>query len=128
MTAWLAAREAGGFPVIVAEADGRVAGYASFGPFRTGEGYRFTVEHSVYVAHWARRRGVARLLMERLIAEARLRGLRRMVGGVSADQTASLALHRAVGFEEQGRLGGVGVKFGRPLDLVLMVRPLDAPG
>ncbi|MDT8344865.1 MAG: N-acetyltransferase family protein [Thermohalobaculum sp.] len=129
MAAWLAAREAGGFPVIVADEAGRIAGYASFGPFRAGEGYRFTVEHSVYVAAHARRRGIARALLVRLIAEARARGLRRMVGGVGADQGPSLALHRALGFEQQGRLAGVGWKRGRSLDLALMVLALeDAAG
>ncbi|MBK0400446.1 N-acetyltransferase [Limibaculum sp. M0105] len=125
MRAWLDARTEGGFPVLVATDGGAVAGYASFGPFRPGEGYRHTVEHSVYVAAGARRRGVARALMERLIAEARARGLRRMVGGISADQGPSLALHRALGFEEQGRLTGVGCKMGRSLDLALMVLALD---
>lgn len=127
MRAWFAARIEGGFPVLVAERNGAVAGYASFGTFRQGEGYRFTAEHSVYVAAGARRQGVARALMERLIAEARARGLRRLVGGVSADQGPSLALHRALGFEEQGRLRGVGCKHGRSLDLALMVLDVDAP-
>lgn len=129
MRDWFAARGSGGFPVIVADLVGAVVGYASFGPFRAGEGYRFSVEHSVYVAADARRHGIARALMVRLIAEARDRGLRRMIGGVSADQGPSLGLHRALGFEEQGRLRGVGVKSGRSLDLVLMVLALDAdPG
>ncbi|MFQ5565961.1 MAG: GNAT family N-acetyltransferase [Paracoccaceae bacterium] len=125
MTRWFGARRAGGFPVLVAEDGGAVLGYASYGPFRPGEGYRQTVEHSVYVARPARGRGIARLLMERLIAAARAAGLARMVGGVSADQPASMDLHRKLGFEEQGRLKGVGVKRGRRLDLALMVLDLD---
>lgn len=125
MRAWLDARRGKGLPVIVAEEEGAVVGYASYGPFRAGEGYTLTVEHSVYVAAAARGRGIASALMRALIAEARRAGLRRMVGGVSADQAASLALHRRLGFEEQGRLGGVGTKMGRSLDLVLMVLPLE---
>lgn len=125
MARWLEERRAGGFPVIVAEEGGQVAGYASYGPFRAGEGYRETVEHSVYVGRGARGRGIARLLMERLIARARAAGLHRMVGGVSADQHASLELHRRMGFAEQGRLAEVGIKRGRRLDLVLMVLALD---
>ena len=128
MERWFAVRRARGFPVVVAEAGGEVLGYASYGPFRTGEGYRGTVEHSVYVARKARGRGIARLLMERVIAEAKAAGLSRMVGGVSADQPASLELHRRLGFEEQGRLRGVGCKRGKRLDLVLMVLALDGPG
>ena len=125
MARWFEDRQARGYPVLVAEEGGEVLGYASYGPFRAGEGYRETVEHSVYVARGARGRGIARLLMARLIARAREAGLARMVGGVSADQQASLGLHRALGFEEQGRLKGVGVKRGKRLDLALMVLALD---
>jgi L-amino acid N-acyltransferase YncA len=122
---WLDQRREQGLPVLVAEEGGEVLGYASYGPFRAGEGYRETVEHSVYVSRRARGRGIARVLMERLIARARAAGLKRMVGGVSADQSASLGLHRRLGFEEQGRLRGVGVKRGKRLDLALMVLALD---
>ena len=75
MARWFAGRAASGFPVLVAEDGGAVLGYASYGPFRAGEGYRGTVEHSVYVARPARGRGIARLLMARLIATARAAGL-----------------------------------------------------
>lgn len=125
MARWLDARAGAGFPVLLAEEGGEILGYASYGPFRTGDGYRETVENSVYVARNARRRGIARLLMERLIARARAAGMHRMVGGVSADQRASLELHRKLGFAEEGRLHGVGIKRGRRLDLVFMVLPLD---
>ena len=128
MAVWLATRRAAGFPVLVAEQDRAVVGYAGYGPFRAGEGYRRSVEHSVYVAAAARRLGVASALMSALIAEARAARLHRMVGGVSGDQEASLALHRRLGFEEQGRLRGVGTKMGRSLDLVLMVLALDGGG
>ena len=126
MTRWFDERIARGHPVLIAEDGGEVLGYASYGPFRAGEGYRDTIEHSVYVARAARGRGIARLLMERLIAQARAVGLVRMVGGVSADQSSSLGLHRKLGFIEQGRLKGVGIKRGKRLDLVLMVLALDA--
>jgi phosphinothricin acetyltransferase len=125
MARWLEGRVAQGYPVLVAEDGGEVLGYASYGPFRAGEGYRETVEHSVYVARAARGRGISRLLMARLIGAAKAAGYSRMVGGVSADQSASLGLHRALGFQEQGRLKGVGVKRGKRLDLALMVLALD---
>ena len=124
MRDWMAARHAGGYPVLVAEQGGSCLGYGSYGPFRAGEGYAGTVEHSVYVARDARRRGIASALLSRLIDIAARQGYRCMVGGISADQPASLALHRKLGFVEQGRLFGVGYKRGRPLDLVLMVRVL----
>jgi len=125
MARWYDERLSRGFPVLVAENGGEVLGYGSYGPFRAGEGYRETVEHSVYVARGARGRGIARLLMQRLIDRARAAGMHRMVGGVSADQSASMGLHRALGFEEQGRLKGVGLKRGKRLDLALMVLALD---
>jgi phosphinothricin acetyltransferase len=125
MTRWFGERVARGHPVLVAEHGGEVLGYATYGPFRAGEGYRETVEHSVYVARAARGRGIARLLMERLIGQARAAGLARMVGGVSADQPASMGLHRELGLVEQGRLKGVGVKRGKRLDLALMVLALE---
>lgn len=123
---WYGERCERGCPVLVAELDGRVAGYASYGPFRPGEGYRPACESTVYVAKGHRRRGVARALMRALIETARTAGLRRMAGWVSADQTASLALHERLGFERMARLDGLGCKHGMPLDGCLMMLRLDA--
>jgi phosphinothricin acetyltransferase len=122
--AWFRARRAAGFPVIVAEHDGRVAGYGSFGDFRPFEGYRVSVERSLYVAAEARGRGLGARLLAVLIDEASALGKRAMIGGIDGENDASLALHRKFGFVEVGRLPGVGVKFGRPLDLVLVQKDL----
>jgi len=124
---WVAVRRAKGFPVLVAEADGRVVGFAAYDQFRSFPGYRHTVEHSVYVDPGAQRRGAGRALMEALIADAKARGLHVMVGGIDADNAGSLALHRALGFNETGRLPDVGAKFGRWLTLVFMQLTLS-PG
>lgn len=118
--AWMAARREKGFPVLAAEADGAVVGFASYGEFRAFPGYRLTVEHSVYVAPEAHRRGVGRALMQALIGRARAAGLHVMVGGIDADNAASLALHRALGFVESGRLPETAAKFGRWLTLVFV--------
>ncbi len=125
----LAALEAGGFPYLVAEQDGAVAGYAYAGTYRTRPAYRFTVEDSIYVAPGAQRRGIGRALIDRLIVEAEARGYRQMIAviGDSAAQTPSIALHRAAGFQLIGTHEAVGFKFGRWLDSVLMQRPLG-PG
>jgi phosphinothricin acetyltransferase len=122
--AWFRARRVAGFPVIVAEHDGRVVGYGSFGDFRPFEGYRVSVEHSLYVAADARGRGLGKSLLTALIDEASALGKRAMIGGIDGVNDASLALHGKFGFVEVGRLPGVGVKFGRPLDLVLMQKNL----
>lgn len=123
--AWMAARVAGGFPVLVAGVDGAVAGYASYGPWRAFDGYRATVEHSVYVAEGFRGRGLARALMEALIARARAQGLHVMVAAIEAGNMPSVALHRRLGFGNEHVMRQVGQKFGRWLDLMFMELPLD---
>ena len=118
--AWWRARTAQGYPVLVAERDGIVAGYATFGDFRAFDGYRHTVEHSVYVAAEARRQGIAALLIGALIEEARRLGKHVLIAGIAADNDVSLRLHARLGFAETGRLPEVGQKFGRWLDFVFM--------
>lgn len=126
--AWFLDRTGKGFPVLVAAADGvlgqPVIGYGSFGDFRPFEGYRVSVEHSVYVDQAARGNGVGTRLLEALIAEARRMGKRNMIGGIDASNAPSLALHEKFGFAEVGRLPRVGEKFGKALDLVLMQKVL----
>ena len=121
---WFIARTAQGFPVLVAEEDALTVGYGSFGDFRPFEGYRFTVEHSVYVAEGVRRRGIASSLLAALEERARDLGKHVMVAGIASDNEASLRLHERFSFVETGRMPEVGFKFGRWLDLVLMQKAL----
>jgi L-amino acid N-acyltransferase YncA len=118
--AWLAERRQSGFPVLVATDGAEVLGYASFGAFRPWDGYRHTVEHSVYVDRAARRGGVGRALVEALIERARAMGKHVMVAGIEATNEPSLRLHAGLGFVEAGHLKSVGRKFDRWLDLVFM--------
>lgn len=125
--AWLGARRGSGFPVLAAVEPGRpeaVLGYGSFGTFRDFPGYVKTVEHSVYVAPDAQRRGIGRAILAELIRRAAAQGMEAMVGGIDSSNAGSIALHQEAGFEIQGTLKGVGRKFGRKLDLVFMVRAL----
>lgn len=122
--AWLKDRRDRGFPVLVASEGAEVLGYASFGDFRPFEGYRISVEHSVYVAQPARGRGLGRVLVEALFAPARALGKRVMIGGITGGNIASIALHQRLGFQETGRLLGIGTKFGQRLDLVFMQKDL----
>jgi phosphinothricin acetyltransferase len=115
----------GGYPYLVAEIGGAVAGYAYAGPYRARPAYRFSVENSVYVAPEAHRRGIGRLLLKALIAECEARGYRLMIAVIGdSAQTPSIELHRAAGFKMVGAFEGVGYKFERWLDTVLMQRPL----
>ncbi len=121
---WMAERLAAGFPVLVAEADGEFAGYGTYGPFRPHEGYRDTVENSVYVTPELQGRGIGGALLDALIERARAQGRHVMVAGIEAGNAASIALHAARGFTETARMPEVGQKFGRRLDLVLMQKML----
>jgi phosphinothricin acetyltransferase len=122
--AWFEARRAAGFPVLVADKRGAVVGYGSLSDFRPFEGYRVTVEHSLYVAADARRKGLGAALLTALMQDARQLGKRAMIGGIDGANAPSISLHEKFGFAEVGRLPGVGEKFGRPLDLVLMQKTL----
>lgn len=125
MAEWFAQKTAGGWPAIVAEDDDRqLLGFASYGAFRAYPAFRQTVEHSVYVAVDARRQGVARALMQALIGLAREEDVHVMIGAIDRENTASIALHEALGFEAVGHLKQTGRKFGRWLDLLLYQRIL----
>jgi L-amino acid N-acyltransferase YncA len=115
----------GNFPYIVAESDGAVVGYAYAALYRTRPAYRFSVEDSVYVDPRAQRLGIGRILLGRLIVESEKRGFRQMIAVIGdSNQTPSIELHRACGFEMIGPIKNVGYKFGRWLDTVLMQRAL----
>lgn len=118
--AWMELRRARGFPVLVAELDGKVAGYASYGDWRAFDGYRHTVEHSVYVHKDARGAGIGKALMEALIGRAREGRVHVMIAAIEAGNTASIRLHERMGFRLVGIHREVGTKFGRWLDLAMM--------
>jgi phosphinothricin acetyltransferase len=121
---WLRDRQAKAYPVIIAEEAGEVLGYASFGDFRPFEGFRISVEHSVYVAAHAQGRGLGRRLVEALFEPARALGKKVMIGGITAGNEASLALHAKLGFVQSAYMAGIGIKFGQRLDLVFVQKEL----
>jgi L-amino acid N-acyltransferase YncA len=119
---------AGGYPYLVAEVTGAIAGYAYAGAYRARPAYRWCVEDSVYVAPDYHRRGIGRLLLARLVEECEQRGFRQMIAVIGdSAQTPSIALHAALGFDMIGTLRSVGFKHGRWLDTPLMQRALG-PG
>ena len=117
---WYATKAGPRHPILVAEAEGEVVGYCAYGPFRAKAGYAATMEHSVYVLPQQQGKGIGRALLEAIIEAARANGVHALVGGLSADNEVSMALHRDFGFVEVGRLPEVGRKFDRWLDLVLL--------
>ncbi|MFO1326725.1 MAG: N-acetyltransferase family protein [Rubrivivax sp.] len=128
MAAWFEAKHAGGFPVIGVEDDaGTLLAFGSYGSFRAWPAYKYTVEHSVYVQHGQRGRGLGRVVLQQLIAAARQRDVHAMVGGIDATNAASIALHQRLGFRHAGTLPQVGFKFGRWLDLSFYQLLLDTP-
>lgn len=124
-TAWFDARVGAGFPVLAATQDDTVVGFASFGEFRGAwPGYRYTVEHSVHVARTWRGKGIGAALIDALLARAALMGKHVMIGGIDADNAASLRLHERLGFERVAHFRQVGYKFDRWLDLVFVQKVL----
>jgi L-amino acid N-acyltransferase YncA len=118
----------GKFPYFVVEVDGVLAGYAYASLFRTRPAYRFTVENSVYVAPEMHRRGIGKLLLDKLIEACAAAGFRQMIAVIGdSNQAASIGVHSVCGFEPAGTLKNVGYKFGRWLDTPLMQRALG-PG
>jgi L-amino acid N-acyltransferase YncA len=124
---WFNAKLADGHPVFVAVQDDDVVGFATYGPFRAWPAYKYTIEHSVYTAGHARRRGLGRALVQAVLAEATARDYHAVIGGIVADNTASLRLHEALGFVEVAHFREVGFKFGRWLDLKFLELLLPTP-
>jgi L-amino acid N-acyltransferase YncA len=128
MTAWFDAKLAGGFPVWGALDDsGQLCGFASYGTFRAFPAYKYSAEHSVYVARDVRGQGVGRLLMSRLIESAEQQQLHTLVGGIDASNTSSVRFHERLGFVHAGTIKQAGFKFGRWLDLAFYQLLLRTP-
>jgi len=121
--AWLAAH-GGRYPVVVAELDGRVVGWASLSRYKERAAYEPTVENSVYVDERLHGRGIGHALLADLIDRGRRLGHHSILAVVSADQPASIALHERCGFTRVGHLREIGRKFGRWLDVMVLQRML----
>lgn len=128
MAAWHAAKLQGDYPVIGAfDAAGALAGFASYGPFRPQPGYKYTVEHSVYVEKGRRGRGLGRLLLAEIVSRARAQDYHVLVGAIDRENAVSVRLHASLGFTHAGTVLQAGYKFGRWLDLVLYQLVLATP-
>jgi L-amino acid N-acyltransferase len=117
---WFEGRQQLGYPVLVAEAGGVVAGFSSFGDFRPWPGYRFTVEHALLVRDGYRGQGIGEALVKALWPIAASLGKHMIIAGVDAENVGSVRFHERLGFTKTAHLKEVGFKFGRRLDLVLL--------
>lgn len=120
MEQWLQDKHAANFPVIVAMHNDTVTGYGSYGTFRFKEGFKYTVEHSVYVAEGYTGKGIGNALLAELILQAKNQKLHCMVGCIDAANVGSIAFHKKFGFTEAGILKQSGYKFNQWLDLLFM--------
>lgn len=117
-TQWFYAHNVDNHPLIVAEVEGEVAGYASLSPYREKEAYKSTVELSVYVSKDFRGRGIATELMQEIIRMAREdESIRTVVSVITSENRVSERLHYKMGFAFCGTIHQVGEKFGRYLDI-----------
>lgn len=117
---WFEKKQTDGLPVLIAESDNKVVGFGSYGIFRPWDGYRYSAEHSIYVAHDVRGHGIGGKLMQSLIAKAKAQQFHTLIAGIDADNQVSYDFHLKYGFVEVGRFREVGHKFDRWLDLVFM--------
>lgn len=113
-----------GHPVIVAEEEGRVRGYAYASTYRPRPAYRFTCEDTLYLAPDAVGQGLGSRLMDELIVQSRAFGFKQMIGVITGGTEASIALHRKFGFAILGEFPQLGYKFDRWLDIVHMQRAI----
>ena len=106
-----------GYPYLVYEADGEIAGYCYAHLWKTKAAYRNTLETTVYLSPRFRGRGIGKTLMQRLIEECRRAGFHALIACITEGNEASFALHRKLGFKQVSHFEEVGMKFNRKLDV-----------
>ncbi len=117
---WFEAKQKSDWPVIVAEQEGKVLGYGTYGPFRARAAYSKSIEHSVYVHKDYRGKAIGYALMVELIKLAKANGYHTMIAGIDSSNMGSVEFHRKFGFEVVGTFKEVGNKFDRWLDVIFM--------
>mgnify|MGYP003606621480 CR=1 FL=1 len=117
-------KKAKGFPIFIAEFENAIIGFGTYDTFRTKLGYRFTVEHSVYVKDGFAGKGIGGLLLQKLIDTAKEEKYHIMIGVIDASNENSIQFHERFGFQSMGILKEVGFKFNRWLDANLMTLKL----
>jgi L-amino acid N-acyltransferase len=128
MVTWFENKTKGNFPVLGLVNDAnQLLGFGSYGTFRAWPAYKYSVEHSIYVASGFRGRGLGKRLLKEIIAVAQEQGFHVLIGGIDSENAVSIQLHQAFGFQHAGRIRQVGFKFGRWLDLDFYQLILSTP-
>ena len=116
------------YPYLVWEEDGALLGYAYAHPYAARPAYQWSAELTVYLRQGVSRRGLGSRLYGALMELLRLQGVRNVYGCVTAENTASVAFHHALGFREAGRFSQVGYKLGRWLDVLWLEKAIASGG
>ena len=128
MVEWFDTKKANGYPIIGLESvDGQLLGFASYSAFKIRPAYKYSIEHSIYVHKDFRGHGLSHILLELIINAAKENNYHALIGGIDADNQASIALHEKHGFKHVGTLPEVGYKFGRWLNLAYYQLILPTP-
>jgi L-amino acid N-acyltransferase len=106
------------YPIIVAENNEIVIGWASISRFKKREAYKPTIESSIYVRHDRLFKGIGAILLREIIKIAKEIGYHSIIAGISDDQEVSILLHEKHGFTKVAHLKEVGYKFNKRLDVV----------
>lgn len=120
MNVWYTQKEKEGFPVIVEELDGKIAGFATYGPYRPFEGYKKTIEHSVYVNKDCHGKGVGKKLLNAILQKGKESEYHVVVAYIDSENEISIRLHEKEGFVRCGTIKEAGYKFGKYRDLLIM--------
>ncbi|TVP80295.1 GNAT family N-acetyltransferase [Thioalkalivibrio sp.] len=124
IAAMIVQRQAAGHVWFVVEHGGQVSGFASFAPFRQGDGYGRTMEHTIFLDPEAGGDGLGETLMQAIEHEARARGVHSLIACVTGENGVALKFHRNLGFATVGMIPQAGCKFGRWIDLVILQKML----
>ena len=122
--AWFDEKIQHNFPIFGAYEDDKLIGYAGYGSWRAAQGYRKTVEITIYVDNNKRGNGIGTALMEHLIDQAKADGYHVMIGAIDSANLSSIDFHKRFGFVETARMPEVALKKGTWLDLVFMQKLL----
>lgn len=124
---WFNQKTEGGYPLFVFEEDGKVLGFATYGPFRAWPAYKYSIEHSVYVHKEARKKGIGTKLLKVLIERAEEESYATLIAGIDSTNQGSIFIHEKLGFTYSGTIKKAGYKFEKWLDLAFYQLELKGP-